>query len=78
MVVGTPEGTICPATGKSKTYYASLAHDALYQLSEYTFSIKERALADALFLTLLKRDGFRAAPLYYAVVAVFGRFLWGP
>ena len=78
MVIGTPEGEICPRTGESKTYFASLVHDALYQLSEHTFSRNERTKADELFLNLLNRDGFRAAKLYYAVVSIFGRFLWGP
>jgi hypothetical protein len=77
MVFGTPEGILDNASGKSKTYYASLVHDALYQLSTYTFSINERLIADNLFYTMLREADFKAAVLYHAVVKTFGRHLWG-
>lgn len=77
MVFGTPEGILDNASGKSKTYYASLVHDALYQLSAHTFSNNERVIADNLFYTMLREADFKAAALYHAVVKTFGRYLWG-
>ena len=77
MVFGTPEGTLHATSGKSKTYEASLVHDALYQLSEHTFAAGERILADRLFYTMLREDKFKAAAIYYAVAKTFGRYMWG-
>jgi hypothetical protein len=77
MVFGTPEGVLDTASGKSKTFYASLVHDALYQLSAYTFSDGERIVADRLFYAMLREVDFNAAALYSAVVKTFGRYLWG-
>lgn len=77
MVFGTPEGVLDTASGNSKTFYASLVHDALYQLSAYTFSAGERMVADRLFHAMLREVDFKASALYYAVVKMFGRYLWG-
>lgn len=77
MVFDTPEGTLHTTSGKSKSCLASLVHDALYQLSEHTFTGGERLIADRLFYTMLREDEFKAAAINYAVEKTFGRYLWG-
>ena len=54
----------------SKTYYASLVHDALYQYGKI-IGLKQ-LVADRWFLYLLKKHQFRLYWLYYAGVRVFG------
>lgn len=72
MLIGVPDGTIDPDTGKPKTYYASLVHDALYQfLDEPDFPFT-RAECDEIFHDILIDSGFSFADLYYYVVRCFG------
>lgn len=70
FIVGTPEGIIDYNTGKPKTYYASLVHDALYQFHSY--HTIERKEIDLIFLEMLKNCKFRLAYLYYFVVRKLG------
>lgn len=66
-VVGTPDFG-------SKTKYASLVHDALYQYAGmHSFT---RKACDGAFYTLMKRHNFILAPLYYMAVRTFGFYFW--
>ena len=76
MIIGTPEGEINPETGKPKTYYASLIHDALYQFSEDLKDKIGRRQADKEFHDMLKAEKFRPADLYYAAVRMFSSQFW--
>ena len=76
MIIGTPEGEINPETGKPKTYYASLIHDALYQFSEDFKDKISRRQADKEFHEMLKAEKFRPADLYYAAVRMFSGQFW--
>ena len=76
MIIGTPEGEINPETGKSKTYYASLIHDALYQFSEDLKDKISRRQADKEFHEMLRAEKFRPADIYYAAVRIFAGQLW--
>lgn len=73
-VFGVPEGKISSETGKPQTYYASLIHDALLQFSNDPRMPFSRSEIDEIFYEILKRDGFKAAPLYYFVVRKLGGF----
>jgi len=77
MVWGTPEGIINEQTGKPKTYYASLVHDVLYQLSDFIFTPQERHITDKLFYQMLKAEKFRAARFYFYMARIFGKYYWG-
>ncbi|MDD5439347.1 MAG: DUF1353 domain-containing protein [Candidatus Omnitrophica bacterium] len=77
MFFGTPEAVLNYATRKSKTYYASLVHDVLYQFSRDIRYLVMRKQADREFYTILKRDGFKMALLYYWGVRSFGWIWWG-
>ena len=70
LVIGTPDGQIHPETGKPRTYYASLVHDALYQFSP-KHGIPRKQIDD-LFLEMLRMSGFRSAGLYHRAVRWFG------
>lgn len=74
-VIGTPEGAIC-RNGYPATYYATLLHDVLYQISE-SHNVGDRKPADKLFYKMLKEDGFKLARLYYIAVRLFGSGSWG-
>lgn len=66
-VIGTPDFG-------SRTKYASLVHDALYQYAGlHPFTKKA---CDGAFYTLMKRNNFILAPLYYAAVRIFGSYFW--
>ena len=66
----------------SKTYYASLAHDALYQISDelakqgVILGEAHRKAADGVFLELLRKNSFRLRRQYYWAVRAFGRSFW--
>ncbi len=77
MFFGTPEAVLNDSTRKSKTYYASLVHDVLYQFSADISHLVMRKQADDEFLDILKRDGFSMARLYYWGVRWFGWIWWG-
>ena len=70
ITIGTPDGSIHPETGKPRTYYASLVHDALYQYFP-SHGISRKAIDD-LFLEMLRMSGFRSAGLYHRMVRWFG------
>jgi hypothetical protein len=71
LLIGTPDGVIDSRTGRPKTYYASLVHDAMYQflLDDLPF---QRRQVDACFRRLMAETGFGPRWLYWAAVRVFG------
>jgi len=76
LYLGTMEAVLNPNTGKSKTYYASLIHDILYQFSNDIKSFIARKEVDREFYTILKRDKFAFAYIYYFVVRALGWIFW--
>ena len=76
LYLGIMEGVLNFDTGYSKTYYASLVHDVLYQFSQELKSFIRRKDVDREFYTILKRDDFRFAFLYYLAVRLFGWIFW--
>jgi len=73
---GTPEAVLNYDTGKSKTYYASMIHDILYQFhKEITPALKRRDV-DKEFYFIMKQNKFRMAFVYYTVVRVLGWWHW--
>lgn len=71
VLLGTPDGAVFAVTGRPKTYYASLLHDALYQFLPDDLPLT-RAQCDECFLRLMERDGFALRHVYYAAVRIFG------
>jgi hypothetical protein len=71
LSVGVPDGVVHARTGKPKTYYASLIHDALYQFLPDDLPLTRRQ-ADDCFLRLLARDDFAPRYIYYAAVRLLG------
>lgn len=67
---GTPDGVLNMNTGKPKTYFASMIHDALYQYKE-EISIT-RKQADEIFYDILRMEDFYWARTYYYAVRLFG------
>ena len=61
---------------KPRTYYASLVHDGLYQISNTHGARMNRKIVDRLFYTMLEAYRFRAARIYYWIVDFAGRFVW--
>lgn len=57
FLLGTPDGVVYARTGRPKTYYASLIHDALYQFLPDGLPVGRRD-ADAFFLRLLEESEF--------------------
>ena len=76
ILLGTPEGVVDTRTGRPKTYYASLFHDALYQFLGCGLPL-ERADADRFFLRLMEATNFRPRSLYYVAVRLFGSLFRG-
>ena len=76
ILVGTPDGVVDLRTGRPKTYYASLFHDALYQFLDSGLPL-ERAEVDRFFLRLLEATAFRPRHAYYAAVRLFGSLFRG-
>lgn len=74
LLLGTPDGAVFQGTGKPKTFYASLVHDALYQfLPEMPRGNPlNRAQADQCFLLLMGEHDFALRYVYYLAVRVFG------
>jgi len=58
-------------TGRPKTYYASLVHDALYQFLPDDLPLS-RAQADRCFLMLMTEHEFVLRRPYYAAVRALG------
>ncbi|MFH0731301.1 MAG: hypothetical protein V2A72_00050 [Candidatus Omnitrophota bacterium] len=73
---GTPEGVLNFKTGRSKTYYASLIHDAFYQFSKGIKPFIMRREVDKEFYFILKENKFKPARLYYWSVRIFGWTYW--
>ena len=75
LLIGTPDGAVYEPTGKPKTYYASMVHDALYQFldEDGPFTREE---ADACFLQLMEESEFMLAGLYGFAARLFGRLVW--
>lgn len=71
ILFGTPDGVVDVRTGRPKTYYASLVHDALCQFLPDGLPLS-RGEVDRCFLALLRESGFRARWLYYAAIRLFG------
>jgi len=68
---GVPDGVVHSRTGRPKTYYASLIHDALYQFLPDDLPLTRRQ-ADDCFLRLMARDEFASRYIYYAAVRLLG------
>jgi hypothetical protein len=76
LYFGTPEAVLNFDTGYSKTYYASLIHDVFYQFAKDVRGLVKRKEADREFYSILRRDGFRCARVYYVGVRLFGWIWW--
>jgi hypothetical protein len=75
LLLGTPDGAVYAATGKPKTYYASMVHDALYQFLDADVPIT-REQADKCFLQLMEESEFILRNIYWSAVRIFGRLVW--
>jgi len=75
LLIGTPDGVVDADTGRPKTYFASMVHDALYQFLQAESPISRRE-ADRCFLRLLTESHFALRYVYWAAVRVFGRLVW--
>ncbi len=71
-VFGLPQGIKDKTTGKPKTYFASLVHDALYQFIDDPKMPYSRKEMDKLFLALMKTSDFSLATVYYRAVWLLG------
>ena len=71
VVIGTPDGVVYVGTGRPKTYYASLVHDALYQFLPDGLPLT-RVQVDRCFLQLMTESQFAPRHLYYWAVRAFG------
>jgi len=76
IVLGIADGVVDTRTGRPKTYYASLIHDALYQFLDDGLPLT-RGEADRFFLALMERTGFVWRHLYFVAVRLFGRAFRG-
>jgi len=76
VYLGTLEAVLNFDTGESKTYYASLIHDIFYQFSKDLKHLVARKEVDREFYTILKRDKFTFARIYYVAVRLFGWIFW--
>ncbi|HOT63472.1 MAG TPA: hypothetical protein PLU93_11490, partial [Treponemataceae bacterium] len=70
FIVGTPDGIVDIRTMKPKTWYASLAHDALYQY--YGYHGLSLAEMDRVYLQFAREADFALAGVYYACVRALG------
>jgi len=71
VVIGVADGVVDSRTGRPKTYYASLIHDALYQYLDDGLPLT-RHEADRCFLLLMNRTEFFWRYLYFVAVRLFG------
>lgn len=60
---------------KPYTYYASMIHDVLYQYKRCAPVTRKEA--DKIFYKMLKKSGFKLAPIYYLFVRSFGWWFKG-
>ena len=75
LLIGTPDGAVYKPTGKPKTYYASMVHDALYQFLN-TDAPYTREEADTCFLQLMEESEFILRGIYWLATRLFGRSVW--
>jgi hypothetical protein len=75
LLIGTPDGVVHAETGRPKTYFASMVHDALYQFLRAESPITRRQ-ADEAFLRLLVESEFSWRYVYWAAVRLFGWLVW--
>lgn len=73
VLFGTPDGAVDTTTGRPKTYYASLVHDALCQFQPAELPLSS-AQVDKCFLLLMHETKFALRYIYYAAVRIFGWF----
>lgn len=71
ILIGVPDGVVHAKTGRPKTYYASLIHDALYQFLPDGLPF-ERVDADRFFLRLMEESEFGPRWFYWITVRLFG------
>jgi hypothetical protein len=71
ILIGIPDGVVHARTGRPKTYYSSLVHDALYQFLPDGLPFK-RVDADRFFLRLMEETGFGPRWIYWIAVRLFG------
>jgi hypothetical protein len=76
LLIGTPDGVVHARTGRPKTYFASMVHDALYQFLQADSPVNRRQ-ADACFLHLMAESEFALRYLYWAAVRMFGWLVYG-
>ncbi|MCP4653628.1 MAG: hypothetical protein GY858_09660 [Candidatus Omnitrophica bacterium] len=76
VCLGTPEAVLNAETGVSKTYHASLVHDVFYQFTKELRAIVKRKEVDQEFYSILKKNNFRSAKLYYGFVRALGWKSW--
>lgn len=75
ILLGTPDGVVHARTGRPKTYFASMVHDALYQFLKTDSPITRRQ-ADSCFFQLMEDSDFSPRYLYWLAVRVFGWLVW--
>jgi len=75
ILFGTPDGAVYEPTGKPKTYYASLVHDALYQFLDVKSPIT-REQADKCFLQLMEKYEFILGGIYWFAARIVGHLFW--
>ena len=75
LLIGTPDGVVLEKTGRPKTYYASLVHDALYQFLPDGSPIRRREV-DGCFLRLCAESEFAPRYVYWAVLRLIGGIVW--
>lgn len=75
LLIGTPDGVVDAQSGRPKTYFASMVHDALYQFLGAASPIS-RAQADGCFLRLMAASNFSLRYVYWVAVRLGGRLVW--
>ena len=75
LLIGTPDGVVNARTGRPKTYFASMVHDALYQFLRANSPVSRRQ-ADRCFLQLMDDSEFSLRYVYWLAVRILGRFVW--
>lgn len=75
FLFGTPDGVVHRDSGRPKTYFASLVHDALYQFLQEDLPLTRRQ-SDEAFLLLMQKYDFAPARLYWLAVRIFGRVVY--
>ena len=74
ITFGTPDGVVHKRTGRPKTYFASMVHDALYQFLDAGSPVTRRQ-ADQAFLRLMADSEF-SRRAYWLAVRLFGWLVW--